>query len=105
MIALGKVPRTTVEIILAIIVEVAFSMAIGVILVNIISKIKSHHYLIKGAFFGAAVWFFIRSFMWIFDVKGFNKPQMLACIINSGTSIGYGLLIAYIDKLLQKEKS
>jgi hypothetical protein len=57
MIALGKVPNTAFDILLAIIVEVAFSMAIGIILVYAISIIKTHHYLIKGAFFGAAVWF------------------------------------------------
>lgn len=102
MIAFGKVPHTATDIMIAIIVEVVFSMAIGAILVHVISKIKSHHYLIAGAFSGAGVWFFIRATMWILDVKKFNQPQMLAFIINAATSIGYGLLIAYLDKLLQK---
>lgn len=102
MIALGKVPDTAFDIFLAIIVEVAFSMAIGITLIYAISLIKSHHDLIKGAFFGAAVWFFIRTFMWIFAVKGFNQLQMFAFIINSATSVGYGVLIVFIDKLLRK---
>lgn len=58
-----------------------------------ISKIKAHHYLLEGGYFGTAAWFFIRATMWIFNVKGFNKPQMVAFVVNLTTSIGYGVLI------------
>ena len=105
MIGFGQVPNTFLNICLAIIVELGFSITIGIAVVYGISKIKSHHYLLEGGYFGAAVWFFIRASMWIFAVKEFNKPQMFAFVINLTTSIGYGLLIAYIDKLLKNRQS
>ncbi len=104
IIAFGKIPDTAIDILIAIIVEIAFSMAVGVVLAYAIDIIKSHHYLIKGAFFGTAVWFFLRALVWIFEIKKFNQPQMPAFFINSVTSAGFGLLIAYINKLLQKVK-
>jgi hypothetical protein len=105
MIGLGIVPNTALNIIFATVVELGFSMAVGISIVYIISKTKSHHYLIEGSFLGAAVWFSLRSIIWIFNVKDFAHPQMFAFIINFTTSIVYGLLIAYLDKLLQKAKN
>jgi hypothetical protein len=104
MIGMGVVPEKIPEITVAIFIQLIFSIAMGIFIVYASSYIKSHHYLIKGAFLGGSTWFLIRASVWGAQIKDFNKPQVLAFMINSTTSIVFGLLVAYIDKRIQKGK-
>jgi uncharacterized membrane protein len=57
MVVFGELPKTFLDYIYAFLVELLFSVFVGVTIVYIIGKIPSKHYLVKGMFFGGLIWF------------------------------------------------
>jgi hypothetical protein len=104
LIGFGKEPKTFPEHFYAIIIQLGFSVVVGVSMVYIMNKIQSKHYLLKGAFFGGLIWFSIRGLVFIAQVPRLIHHQQAISIINSLTSIGYGLLLAWIDHYLATKK-
>lgn len=100
-IAFGKIPEAWWEITYAIVFEVCFSIGVGVIMVHLMPKIKSSLWYIKGAALGFAVWFLIRMGVSLFSLKEFTQPHIYVSTINALTSIGYGVLIAFLDGFLK----
>lgn len=100
-ITFGKVPEAWWEIAYAIVLEVCFSIGVGVVMVHLMPKVKSALWYIKGAGLGFAVWFLIRMGVSLFELKDFNQPQIFVSMINVSTSMGYGVLIAYLDRYLE----
>ena len=100
LVGFGVEPNTFFEYFYAILIELGFSAAIGVIIVYINGIIPSKHFLIKGAFLGASVWLSISGLVFFTQIPQLSKPHIAATIINSLTSIGYGMLLTVIDRYL-----
>lgn len=101
-ISFGKIPVIGWETAYAIVLEVCFSIFMGVLFVHIMPKIQSGLWYVKGAGLGFGIWFLIRMGVSLFGLKEFNQPQIFVSIINVITSISYGILLAYVDRVLQK---
>jgi hypothetical protein len=104
LVSFGKSPGKPLEYIHALGIQVGFSAAVGVAIVYLISKIRSKHYLLEGAVLGLLVWFIIRGIVYIAQVPDLIKPHEGIALLNSLTSIGYGVLVAYIDHYLATKK-
>ncbi len=103
-IALGHRPKVGLEVITAIFYEVVFSIFIGIIFVYLAPYFKTKRYLLRGAIYGALVWFFIRAAVMAFRLEPLIDGDIISAVINSLNSIFYGLILGAIVHYLDKKR-
>ena len=106
VIALNRMPAGFLEIALAVLFEVMFSIGLGVFFVFLADKvIKTKHYLLLGLTFGSSVWFFVTVFVKIFGLTQLQTKNLSDPILTFMLSASYGLLLTVIDHWLNKRRA
>jgi hypothetical protein len=99
VIIFSKPPHGFVENMVAVVVELIFCSFIGVVYTLIRTNLKTRYPLVMGMFYGALVWFFIKTSFLLFHISEFKKD--LAFIPNPIShlllSILYGAIVAYLE--------
>lgn len=103
-IALGHPPRNLPEIVNAAFYEVVFSIFIGIVFVYLAPYFRTKKILIRGAIYGALVWFGIRAGVIAFQIKILIDGDILSATLNSLNSIIYGIVLALIVNYLEKKE-
>jgi RsiW-degrading membrane proteinase PrsW (M82 family) len=103
-IALFRHPRGWGEQFYALAFEVIFCIVIGIIYVYLKDKLKTGHYLIRGAIYGALVWFIIQAVILAFRIHALMNTDFLTSIVNSLCSVFYGILLAFIIHYLEERR-
>ncbi len=101
VIALGHLPSEAAEYICAMFFEIIFSILVGLFFVFITNRIIIKHYFLSGAFYGAVVWFIIRSAVVGLNIQLLMDGDIVTATINSFNSIMYGLILAIIVRFLE----
>ncbi len=102
-IAFGHHPSGIAENVCALCFEVVFSILVGMVFVFITNRMIFKHYLLSGAFYGAIVWFVIRSVVVGLDIKSLVNEDIVTTTINSLDSVIYGIMLSFIIHLLEKK--
>lgn len=102
-VALGHSPRSFPEIINAAFYEVVFSIFIGIVFVYLAPYFKTKYIVIRGAIYGALVWFVIRAGVIAFQIKILIDGDLLSATLNSLNSILYGIVLAMIINYLEEK--
>lgn len=105
IIVLGHHPSGVAEHICAIFFEIVFSIIVGLVFVSIVSRLIFKHYLLWGAFFGAAIWFAIRAAVVGLGIKLLIDGDIITTAINSLDSVLYGIILSFIIQWLGKKTS
>lgn len=83
----------------AVVVELIFCSFIGVVYTIIRTNLKTRYPVVMGMFYGAIIWFFIKTSFLLFHVSEFRKD--LTFIVNPIShlllSILYGAILAYLE--------
>jgi hypothetical protein len=103
-IALGHRPAGLTEHLYAVFYEIVFSVFIGIIFVNLAPYFETKHYLLRGAIYGALVWFTIRCAVMAFGITPLVDGDILSTIINSLNSILYGTILGVIIHYLERKR-
>lgn len=103
IIALGHQPRGLFEQIYAVFYEIIFSILIGIVFVYIAPYFKTKRFLLRGAIYGALVWFAIRAAVIAFKIKPLIDGDIVSATINSLNSIFYGIILGTIIHYLEKK--
>lgn len=103
-ISMGRPPRSFPEIANAAFHEVVFSIFIGIVFVYLAPYFRTKHILIRGAIYGALVWFGIRACVIAFHIKHLIDGDILSATLNSLNSIIYGIVLAMIVNYLERKK-
>ncbi|HEX3047040.1 MAG TPA: hypothetical protein VHY08_19960 [Bacillota bacterium] len=102
---LNQIPKSLSDHILAFIIEVAFSLGLGIIYsIIVIPAFPSKHYLVRGMIYGSACWFILMSLIKLFHISSlfvFDKFTPLATLFLSAV---YGLMLAFLDKYFAPPK-
>ena len=101
VIALGHLPSGAAEYICAVFFEIIFSILVGLFFVFVTNRIIIKHYFLSGAFYGAVVWFMIRSVVVGLNIQLLMDGDIVTATINSFNSIMYGLILAIIIRFLE----
>ena len=102
-IALGRLPQGAVEVTYAFLLEILFSIFLGILFVNIHFLNHYGHYKLKGIFFGAFVWFIIRAAVLAFHIRPLLGESVGTSVINLLVSMFYGCILACVIKILDKK--
>lgn len=102
-IALGRLPQGTGEHVYAVMLEILFSIFLGIIYVNIPFFHQYDHTKIKGIFFGAFIWFIIRAAVFAFNIQVLLGESIGTSITNLLVSMFYGCTLACTIKYLDKK--
>ena len=103
-IALYRHPRGFGEQLYALAFEVLFRILIGLIYIYLMAKVETTHYLIRGAIYGAIVWFAVHAGVFAFHIHQLMKMDMVTSAVNSVCSIIYGWLLAYVIHYLEERR-
>lgn len=103
-ISLGHPPHNLLELVNAAFYEVVFSIFIGILFVYLAPYFKTKRILIRGAIYGALVWFTIRAGVVVFQVKPLIDGDILSATLNSLNSILYGIVLAKIINYLEEKR-
>ncbi len=103
-IALGHRPAGLAEHLYAVFYEIVFSIFIGIIFVNLAPYFQTKHYLLRGAIYGALVWFSIRCAVMAFGIRPLVDGDILSATINSLNSILYGMILGAIIHYLERKQ-
>ena len=80
-------------------------MFIGMIFVYLIPKMPTKHYLLRGAAYGAIVWFLIHAVVLAFQIPAIiTRSDLITCMVNSVDSVIYGMILAYVINYLEKRE-
>jgi hypothetical protein len=96
--------NTIFDYIFAISIEVLFGAAIGMAYSYIVEYLKPKHYLLSGAYLGISTWFMLRTFMVLYKIPPFERPDMISAIINFSLSILFGFTVTYANNYLKKKE-
>jgi hypothetical protein len=100
-IGFNRIPHTFMEYLFAYGLEVVFSAGLGVIFSLLSPKIPSKHYLIKGMMFGGFIWYVLTSMVRMIKITKLMTTDLVTPFLTLLFSIGYGLVVAYIDHYLE----
>lgn len=103
-VALFRHPQGLGEHLYALAYEVLFSIFVGIIYVYLKDKLQTGHYLIRGAIYGALIWFMVNAVVLAFQIKNLIKTDPATSMVNSICSIIYGILLAYILHYLEEKR-
>jgi hypothetical protein len=104
IIATGKHPVGILEQVYAFGYEVIFSIFLGIIYANIAPHINTKHYLLRGAIYGAMVWFVIRMAVIAYQITALFNEDINTAIAHSIGSILFGMVLAWVVNFLQKKE-
>jgi hypothetical protein len=103
IIVLKRHPEGILEHVYSFLYEVTFSILIAVIYIHLIPYLQTKHYLLRGAVFGAIVWFFIQAAALAFRIEAvIVRSDLITSIVNSVNSLIYGMILAYVIHALEK---
>lgn len=101
----NRIPSSFIDHLVAFIVQVAFSLGLGIIYSTvIIPKFTTKHYLVRGLVYGSACWFFLMSLIKLYNVTKILSHDLFTPIATWLFSIGYGILLAYLDHYFSPQK-
>ncbi len=100
LLAIGRLPRSWDEYVMAIIVQVLWCTLLAVAFVYLHPKLQSKHYIIQGAGFGILIWLVIRGLVYFFRTPDLIHDSPLTAMMNVNISIFYGIIVAIVDKKL-----
>lgn len=102
----AQIPRSFFEHFVAFSMEVAFSMALGIIFSQIIIPLfPTKHYLVRGTIYGCSCWFVLSSVIKLFYISALiTKGDLFTPLATLLFSAGYGLLLGYLDKVFSPQK-
>lgn len=102
----SSIPHSFLDHLIAFSLEVAFSLALGILYVQIIIPLfPSKHYLIRGAIYGCSCWFVLSSVIKLYHISALmTKGDQFTPLSALLFSAGYGLLLGYLDKLFSPHK-
>jgi hypothetical protein len=104
-LAFDRPPKGIAEYVFAFCLQLMFSIFLGIIFSHLTPKIKSKHYLLKGAVFGGAIWIFIKLGVLVFQIEILYFKNLSSAIENIANSIFYGIILAWICEFLAKKKT
>ncbi|TCL76882.1 hypothetical protein EDC14_1001167 [Hydrogenispora ethanolica] len=102
--ALDRLPRGLAGHSYAFIPQLLFSMFLGVVFVYLAPRIASRHYLIKGAFYGGIVWFFIKTAVLLYHLELLYFKNLSSAVENLADSVRYGILLAWIVRRFERRR-
>ncbi|TCL58313.1 hypothetical protein EDC14_10426 [Hydrogenispora ethanolica] len=104
-IALGHHPRSAAEQIYAVFYEVIFSIFVGIVFVYLAPYFETRRYLLRGAIYGAMVWFAIRAAVIAYRMEPLIDGNLLGATINSMNSIVYGIVLGALVHHLERKRT
>lgn len=84
--------------------EIFFCVLLGIIYIYLNEKIRTEHYLIKGAIYGMLIWFLVHTVILAYQIQQLIKTDLATSLVNSLCSIVYGLLLAWIIHYLEEKR-
>lgn len=101
----NKIPQSFFEHFLGFVVQVAFSLGLGIIYsVIVIPKFPTSHYLVRGAIYGGACWFALISIIKLYNVNSLLTHDLFTPMATLLFSSCYGLLLGFIDNYFSPQK-
>lgn len=101
VIAFGKNATNTVEVLVALLIELMFKAGLGVLFVFVVPKVKSKYLVVKAVFFGISNWFVIYSVIILFKATKFPKVDLGVTVSHLINSSVYGIVLALILYLME----
>jgi hypothetical protein len=98
-------PISFFDYLFAVPIELLFGAAIGMSFIFIIDRLKPKHYLLAGTYLGLSTWFVLRSFMTLYKIPPFERPDIKSAVINCLLSMLFGFSVIYINNFLKKRKT
>jgi hypothetical protein len=103
-ILFNKIPYTFMEHLTAFLVQVVFSIGIGVIYTSIVARfLPTKHHFIRGLLYGGFCWIILTSTVKLYNITSLLTKGLISPLLTLLFSVGYGLLIAYVDEYLKAE--
>lgn len=102
-VALFRHPSNLGEQLYVFIYEVCFCALLGIIYIYLKEKVRTDHYLIKGAIYGFLIWFLVHTLILAYRIQQLIKTDLTTSLVNSLCSIVYGLLLAWIIHYLEEK--
>ena len=101
-ILFNKIPVTFMDHFTAFLVQVIFSIGIGVIYTGIIARfIPTKHHFIRGLLYGGFCWIVLISTVKLFNISSLLSKGLISPLLTLLFSMGYGLLLEYVDQYLK----
>jgi hypothetical protein len=104
-IALGRLPEGVLEHCYAFLLELLFGIFLGLIFVNIPFLCQNEHNKLRGAFFGAFVWFVVRAVVLAFNIRVLLHENLGTSVINLLESIIFGCAFVCMGQFLERRVS
>ena len=96
---LNRMPQGFGDHLLAIIIEITFSMGLGIIYsLKVIPAFSTRHFLIRGMVYGCACWFILESVIKLYHITSLFDNDIITPLLALLFSSGYGLLLALADR-------
>lgn len=103
---LNHIPKGFIEHFIAFVIQVAFSLSLGIIYSNLfIPKFPTKHHLVRGAIYGSACWFVLMSVIRLFQITPLFNRDLLTPLLTLFFSAGYGLLLDFLDQFFSPRKN
>lgn len=103
-VVLFRHPKSIGEQLYALFYEVFFSILLGIAYVYMKDRIRTGHYLLRGAIYGVLTWFTVNSFILLYQVKLLIRTDFATSLVNSICSMVYGILLGYIIHYLEEKR-
>lgn len=84
--------------------EIFFCVLLGIIYVYLKEKIRTGHYLIRGAVYGILIWFSVHAVILAYQIQQLIKTDLATSLVNSLCSLFYGVLLAWIIHYLEEKR-
>lgn len=98
-ISMFRLPKTPLEIVFSIMVELLFSTVLGVVFCAIHQRGRTRRFIPLGIFYGSIVWFIIQTGVLIFHVTVLQEADKSVSVAISEwvLSMVYGIIVAWLE--------
>ncbi|ATW25789.1 hypothetical protein [Candidatus Formimonas warabiya] len=103
IIATGRHPHGLIEQIYSFFFEIVFSISVGLIYIFVIPYLRTKYNLLRGAIYGAMVWFAIRAWVTAFHIEPLMQEDQSTMIVNSILSILFGIILEWLLQVLKNK--